>query len=336
MEGLMLHRNTSAALSLTAVVIAALAAPIQTTEAEEAVTGECLSRPNKAAPDGSHWWYRIDRSTHRRCWYLGPERTGVRKSSRARRETRPADPPPTETAPPRSQPITPGAAAAAGEGRRSVAIPERSMAMPATSAADTTPAEPSTITSPQAEPADTTSAELGTPMAPAFSAGWPSVASSSATNEPTAAVDTEGETEDSAPVEPSAGMPLVWPELTDADRAAFTNGDRAAVTQSSGSTPGIGHLFLFIATLAAFVAVALHVIVKLRKTWVGYRRGRSSLRTAHQPVQPMQEPAIGARQESDVFARWKAAARDDRLHRRSRWEKDRAPAQAAAKRAVPA
>src|SRR4029078_3550442 len=72
-EGLMLHRNISASMAFLA--IAALVAPIQSGEAEEAEARECLSRPNKAAPDGSHWWYRIDRSTHRRCWYLGQQRT---------------------------------------------------------------------------------------------------------------------------------------------------------------------------------------------------------------------------------------------------------------------
>lgn len=32
---------------------------------------ECLSAPKGASPEGSHWYYRIDRATKRHCWYLG-------------------------------------------------------------------------------------------------------------------------------------------------------------------------------------------------------------------------------------------------------------------------
>jgi hypothetical protein len=35
---------------------------------------DCLSGPNTAAPQGSHWYYRVDRLNHRECWYLGSER----------------------------------------------------------------------------------------------------------------------------------------------------------------------------------------------------------------------------------------------------------------------
>src|SRR5204863_1238939 len=28
----------------------------------------CLTQPNLRA-DGSHWYYRFDRQTHRKCWY---------------------------------------------------------------------------------------------------------------------------------------------------------------------------------------------------------------------------------------------------------------------------
>jgi hypothetical protein len=31
---------------------------------------ECLSAPNDQAPQGSHWYYRVDRATNRQCWYL--------------------------------------------------------------------------------------------------------------------------------------------------------------------------------------------------------------------------------------------------------------------------
>jgi hypothetical protein len=32
---------------------------------------ECLAGPNKQSPAGHHWFYRVDRSSKRHCWYLG-------------------------------------------------------------------------------------------------------------------------------------------------------------------------------------------------------------------------------------------------------------------------
>lgn len=34
---------------------------------------DCLSGPKGGTPDGSHWYYRIDRVTKRHCWYLREE-----------------------------------------------------------------------------------------------------------------------------------------------------------------------------------------------------------------------------------------------------------------------
>jgi hypothetical protein len=38
---------------------------------------DCLSGPKDQAPQGSHWYYRIDRATKRHCWYLRGERETV-------------------------------------------------------------------------------------------------------------------------------------------------------------------------------------------------------------------------------------------------------------------
>ena len=35
---------------------------------------DCLSGPKGPAPQGGHWYYRIDRASKRHCWYLGEER----------------------------------------------------------------------------------------------------------------------------------------------------------------------------------------------------------------------------------------------------------------------
>lgn len=37
-------------------------------------TEDCLSGPKDPAPNGSHWYYRIDHATKRHCWYLKGEK----------------------------------------------------------------------------------------------------------------------------------------------------------------------------------------------------------------------------------------------------------------------
>jgi hypothetical protein len=32
----------------------------------------CITKPNSEAPQGSHWYYRVDRAVHRQCWFLEP------------------------------------------------------------------------------------------------------------------------------------------------------------------------------------------------------------------------------------------------------------------------
>jgi hypothetical protein len=40
----------------------------------------CLARPGSNAPQGRHWYYTLDRNTHRKCWILGSE--GLKPRSR--------------------------------------------------------------------------------------------------------------------------------------------------------------------------------------------------------------------------------------------------------------
>jgi len=54
-------RATAAALVAGALIASAHAAPAAT---------DCLARPDRQAGAGGHWYYRIDRSTQRKCWYL--------------------------------------------------------------------------------------------------------------------------------------------------------------------------------------------------------------------------------------------------------------------------
>jgi len=71
------------AKSVSAIFASLLAGTPLTTVSHSAVPAadDCLSRPKGQAPEGSHWFYHIDRASKRHCWYLGDERE---KLSRAK------------------------------------------------------------------------------------------------------------------------------------------------------------------------------------------------------------------------------------------------------------
>lgn len=76
----------------------------------------CLSAPKGTAPAGSHWFYHLDRSTQKKCWYLGEAKNETKtetKNKAAKAATTATQQPPaaavpdTPTAdatPPQSQP----------------------------------------------------------------------------------------------------------------------------------------------------------------------------------------------------------------------------------------
>jgi len=48
---------------------------------------DCLTEPDSSAPPDSHWYYRIDQATQRKCWHLRavnePPQHGVLKTAQA-------------------------------------------------------------------------------------------------------------------------------------------------------------------------------------------------------------------------------------------------------------
>lgn len=61
-----------------AAFVACLAGTVMTTTSGNAAPAddppakdECLSAPKASTPAGGHWYYRIERGTKRKCWYLG-------------------------------------------------------------------------------------------------------------------------------------------------------------------------------------------------------------------------------------------------------------------------
>ena len=77
-------------LITVAIVAAAVAVPARSSRAEPAAD-DCLSEPSDTPPQGSHWYYRTDRSTSRRCWYLAPQREKTKEA----REVAPPKPRPS-------------------------------------------------------------------------------------------------------------------------------------------------------------------------------------------------------------------------------------------------
>ena len=64
-----------ASVTFAFVLIAGLV--LQSTRSADAE--DCLAKPNAPAPQGEHWYYRIDHANNRQCWRLGPE--GLRVQS---------------------------------------------------------------------------------------------------------------------------------------------------------------------------------------------------------------------------------------------------------------
>jgi hypothetical protein len=74
-----------------AVFASLLAVPLTMMPGRAAPEG-CLAGPDRQPPEGSHWYYRLDRETHRKCWYLGQQGAKVHRVAvpRPDRATRPS------------------------------------------------------------------------------------------------------------------------------------------------------------------------------------------------------------------------------------------------------
>jgi hypothetical protein len=164
--------RTSSAIILAIVVVATAAASRMARAGDD-----CLVAPNAGAPPGSHWYYRFDRVTHRKCWYVGPQGTKVRRAAATppaaarapvaplSTETAAVDVPAPTPAPdaafasrwpdaPTPGPFDPGApGAGAGAAPAALDVPERIAARPVTTSAERAPPPGSSTRGPRGEPA---------------------------------------------------------------------------------------------------------------------------------------------------------------------------------------
>jgi hypothetical protein len=72
---------------------------------------DCLAGPNAQAPQGSHWFFHLDRATHRKCWYLGEAKRRRAPSGRASDARDAASPPEPAPAPVSAAPLQADASA---------------------------------------------------------------------------------------------------------------------------------------------------------------------------------------------------------------------------------
>src|SRR5260370_27095846 len=66
---------------------------------EAQAADNCLAGPKGQTPAGGHWYYRIDHTTKRHCWYLGDEREKVARDARQE--------PPSQAKPVAANPVSP-------------------------------------------------------------------------------------------------------------------------------------------------------------------------------------------------------------------------------------
>jgi hypothetical protein len=130
---------------------------------------ECLTAPKGATPAGAHWYYRLEKGTKRKCWYLADE---VSKPNRATR----AASTPAAAAPEPSNPPAVKSATARGsvaDARAELTTPENDQ--PALAETTWPPLESSeAAASPAADdPAPASETETAAPQSWTMAARWP-------------------------------------------------------------------------------------------------------------------------------------------------------------------
>jgi hypothetical protein len=162
-----------------------------TVEASRAAD-DCITKPNAPSPQGSHWYYRVDRATHRECWYLGAE--GAKVHPHVRQAVSPLRPPAPQ---PIAQPTAP-------------------------TPAEATTAEAATaeITAGEARAAaqDDATADLST--------RWSALPKSAASLDRAPASMSNSYAADQSTTDSQDDMPLIWPIMTPQDLAAAQQAPR--------------------------------------------------------------------------------------------------------------
>ena len=281
------------------LLVALSAVTLSATPGSAATTETCIAAPNSTAPDGSHWYFRTDRATQRKCWYLAAQGQKVHRAARAE----PADEEP--------------AARPARSKRESVASPAAANQASA-SEASATPTLPSDAqgrmqrfiygAAPQvtvAEAAPQAAAETAS-VPPAGTLQWPAPAQSAVSSQ---VADASG----GAPVTTAADPSDAQEAARDAAPAQpnATSGIASTAGTDAASVTPLQMLLLFVAALA-IAGILLHTILKLalarrHRVYVDRREGTWSTDRDHERALLPHDFDAPMRAPSEAFA---AGARD--------------------------
>jgi len=240
---------------VAATLAVSLTAVIGTAEVSRAAD-DCLTKPNALAPQGSHWYYRIDRTTHRQCWFLGAEGAfAARQDSlpvRPRASTKPQAAAQTITAdatnegplPAKVAPVKPQAPAQAittdATGDRPLAakaVPVEILVGQAKPSEDNSTAE---VTSWAAIPPPTLAIDTGSAAMRNSSAEEHSTKGPQAEEQSTK----EPQGEEQGTKDSEEEMPLIWPILSDEELSTAARPPDSAIS------------FALCAALAVFLGLA--------------------------------------------------------------------------------
>jgi len=188
---------------------------------------ECKTEPGSSAPPGSHWYYRVNRTDQRRCWYLGPEGAKVRSQAREA---------PSRVSSPTRTPQRENAVETAGIIPAPMELAQR------------TPLEAASTKSHEAA-ADFAALSSDLPKTPELDA-----------REPTT---TNGYTSEHEPTDAQEEVPLIWPVLTEAERTGLP---AAARDSGPGPVLLVGALAMLLSAGAIFKLARRHT-QSYRRDW---------------------------------------------------------------------
>ncbi|MBH5367250.1 hypothetical protein HZZ16_03870 [Bradyrhizobium sp. CNPSo 4016] len=96
--------STLVASILAGAPLAAVSQNAPTPSSTANAAPDCLASPKDAAPQGQHWYYRLDRTTKRKCWYL--RAAGEKESAKtAQAVPTESDPPTADARAPQQNPV---------------------------------------------------------------------------------------------------------------------------------------------------------------------------------------------------------------------------------------
>jgi hypothetical protein len=144
----------------------------------------CLATPNEQTPQGSHWYYRIERGTKRHCWYL---REGSDTHAQSAAVTPDPPPAPANPAPPKAEAGMQGSVANA---RAELPWPQSRSAPETPAATGQVPAAASANapSSERNQPSTSTAADANMPQT-TIASRWPDQLNASASDDSTSAAD---------------------------------------------------------------------------------------------------------------------------------------------------